>query len=1254
MLRVRLSLPGPITGILHLYPAPCSGTSPCYRAAASILLLIFAAEMNSEVLLGSFLHSPRLFQLADRLLLSAPQRIACKNLQGSSPAFLISAIFQHETTSQLNHLVVCEDAEAAAYLHNTIESLTSALDLFYFPSSFKNKKNYKLLNSSHVMLRTEALTRLSASMGQLGKGGIDVTRQGEKGADGPAALRPLGEGASPLGSGKKLIVTYPEALFEKVVLPEALSGNIISLKAGDTLDLNGLLGKLVDKGFERTDFVYEPGQFALRGGILDIYSFGNEKPYRVELFGNDVDSIRIFDPETQLSERKLLQVNIIPNVDNRQDSGEKISLLQFLPENTVVWMQDWAFTRERLVIQEEDLGLFIDGVQAERDFRASREAEEAVRGAVTTGKPVSRHRRALPPDTAIDGDEEKLEKREVTREEFVTAQQIEGELQRFNLVEFGPSAGSWTADGAAGAPFVVEFHTKPQPSFNRQFDLLIRDLKSWEAKKYTVFLFAENPRQLERLYTIFEDLKAQIAFTPIGLNIHEGFIDEDLKLVCYTDHQIFQRYHKYKVKQAYNKNKAITLRTLRELQPGDYVTHIDHGLGVYSGLQKIEANGRLQEAVRIIYKDSDILYVNINSLHKISKYTGKEGTVPKVNKLGSDAWQKLKEKTKTRVKEIAFDLIKLYAQRKAEKGFPHTPDNYMQTELEASFIYEDTPDQSKATADVKKDMELPSPMDRLVCGDVGFGKTEIAIRAAFKTCCDSKQAAVLVPTTILAFQHFKTFSERLKDFPVRVDFVNRFKSAKEKKETLRKLEAGEIDIIIGTHALLGKEVKFRNLGLLVIDEEQKFGVAHKEKIKTLRTHVDCLTLTATPIPRTLQFSLMGARDLSIINTPPPNRQPIQTELHGYNEDFIRDAIYYETERGGQVFFIYNRIQGLAEMAAIIQGLCPDLSIGYAHGQMEGSDLEDRILDFIDKKYDVLICTNIVESGVDIPNVNTIIVNNAHHFGLSDLHQLRGRVGRSNKKAFCYLLAPSLATLPTDSRKRLQTLEQHSELGSGFQIAMRDLDIRGAGNMLGGEQSGFMVDIGFETYQKILDEAIKELKRTEFRELFKEEISKQEDYVQDCTIDTDLEILIPDSYVEAVTERLSLYTRLDNCNGEEELQEFHKEMIDRFGPIPPQVDDLFDTVRIRKLAVSLGFEKMILKDDTLRCYFINRPDSPYFESDTFRLILEYLQKHTNKAKLKQAGKNFLLVVDDMKSMSDILGFLKRMSGFVFAPQALEKI
>lgn len=1133
--------------------------------------------MNKEELLGSFLRSPRLLELADRLSNAQPEKIYLENLHGSSSQFILAAVFNHESCSKLNHLVVMNDAEEAAYFQNTLENITNALDLFYFPSSFKNKKNFRLLNSSHVMLRTEALTKLSS------------------------------------GGNKKIVITYPEAIFEKVVLPKTLSGNIIYIKAGDTIDLNGMMGKFVDYGFERTDFVYEPGQFALRGGILDIYSFGNEKPYRVELFGNDVDSIRIFDPETQLSERKLLQVSIIPNIETQFESGDKVTLTEFMPDNTVVWVQDWDVVKEKMLVQQEDLRLFMDLIEEQKQAPAQKNAARSF------------------------AEEEGLnEKTVINPDDFVGPDIIEQQINEKAVIEFGYK--SFLSSGADGAR--ISFNTRSQPSFNRQFNLLIKDLKQLEAAKYSIYLFAENPRQLERLYSIFKDLNEEIQFTPVPVSIHEGFIDNDLKIVCYTDHQIFQRYHKYKVKQAYNKNKAITLRTLRELQPGDYVTHIDHGLGVYSGLQKIEVNGRLQEAVRIIYKDNDILYVNINSLHKISKYTGKEGTVPKVNKIGSDAWQKLKEKTKTKVKEIAFDLIKLYAQRKAQEGFAHSPDNYMQTELEASFIYEDTPDQSKASADVKKDMESSSPMDRLVCGDVGFGKTEVAVRAAFKSCCDSKQAAVLVPTTILAFQHYKTFSERLKDFPVKVDYINRFKSSKEKKETLKKLEEGKIDIIVGTHALLGKEVKFKNLGIMIIDEEQKFGVAAKEKLKTLRTNVDCLTLTATPIPRTLQFSLMGARDLSIINTPPPNRQPIQTEVQVFNHDFIRDAIYYETERGGQVFFIHNRVHGLSEMAALIRGLCPDLSIGFAHGQLEGHELEERILDFIERKYDVLVCTNIVESGVDIPNVNTIIINNAHQFGLSDLHQLRGRVGRSNKKAFCYLLAPPMSTLPADSRKRLQTLEQHSELGSGFQIAMRDLDIRGAGNMLGGEQSGFMAEIGFEMYQKILDEAIRELKRTEFRELFKQEIQQHEDYVQDCTIDTDLEILIPDSYVESITERLSLYTRLDNCDTEAELQDFHNEMIDRFGPIPAQVEDLFVTVRCRKLAVELGFEKMSLKDNTLRCYFINKPDSPYFESETFHSILSFIQTQTNKAKLKQTGKNFLLVVDDIKSMQDLHSFLQR--------------
>lgn len=1132
--------------------------------------------MRVPGLLERYQNSPRLFQLADRLSFAQPQKIALKNLQGSASQFIAASVLLHPSCSSLNHLVICNDAEEAAYFHNSLENLTGALDLFYFPSSFKNRKNYQLLNSSHVMLRTEALTKLAA------------------------------------GGNKKVLVTCPEALFEKVVPPATLSQNIIYIKTGDTLPVEQLLLQLADYGFERSDFVYEPGQFAIRGGILDIYSFGNEKPYRVELFGNEVDSIRIVDPETQLSERKLLQVSIIPNVDSQFDSKDRVSLFDSLPENTILWMQDYELCREQLADSAEELQAFIEYVEgAER------------------GNDVA--------------ETDRLEKKKVKAEDFINPAELDAMLEKRHLVEFGYRSYLSGTE--------IDFHTREQPTFNRQFELLIRDLKNWEAKNFQLYIFAENPRQLERLQSIFDDLKAEIVFNPVAVSIHEGFIDEDLQLVCYTDHQVFQRYHKYRVKQAYNKNKALTLRTLRELQPGDFVTHIDHGVGIFSGLQKLEVNGRLQEAVRLIYKDTDILYVNINSLHKIAKYTGKEGSVPKVNKLGSDAWNRLKEKTKSKVKEIAFDLIKLYAKRKAQQGFKHTPDTYMQTELEASFIYEDTPDQAKATADVKKDMESASPMDRLVCGDVGFGKTEVAIRAAFKTCVDGKQAAVLVPTTILAFQHYQTFKERLRDFPVTIDYINRFKSAKERKETLQKLAEGKIDIIIGTHGLLGKEVKFKDLGLLVVDEEQKFGVAHKEKIKTLRTAVDCLTLTATPIPRTLQFSLMGARDLSIMNTPPPNRQPIQTEVRVYNEDFIREAIYFETERGGQVFFIYNRIAGLAEMAAIIQALCPDLSIGYAHGQMEGHVLEERILDFIDRKYDVLICTNIVESGVDIPNVNTIIVHNAHQFGLSDLHQLRGRVGRSNKKAFCYLLAPPLSTLPSDSKKRLQTLEQHSELGSGFQIAMRDLDIRGAGNLLGGEQSGFMAEIGFEMYQKILDEAIRELKRSEFRELFKEEIAKQDDFVSDCTIDTDLEILIPDDYVESITERLSIYQRLDNCESEEELAFMKQELADRFGPVPQQVEDLFITIRCRKLAVDLGFEKMSLKDGTLRCFFINRPDSPYFESGTFQEILRFLQTETSKAKLKQTGKLFLLVVTEVLSMDSMHRFLSQMHRFCLSGKAI---
>lgn len=1127
--------------------------------------------MNLDVLRRFFENDNRCADIAGGLALPGPARIHLTGLQGSSVPFVFDAVFNAPSTAHMNHMVILKDPEEAAYFHNSLENISGALDIFYFPSSFKNRKNFSLLNSSHVMLRTESLTRIAA------------------------------------GGRKKVIVTYPEAVFEKVVLPNHLTGKMISIKCAETLDLNSLLEKFVSLGFERTDFVYEPGQFALRGGILDIYSFGNEKPYRLELFGNEVDSIRIFDPETQLSERKLLQVNIIPNVETRFETAEKASLFDFFDDQTVIWCHDWNFIKERISLCEEELQLFLRSPAAESNLK--------------------------------EGEEETNTRQDVQPDDFTEADMLEKKLLRKPVVEWGQRP--------VFAKQSISFRTKSQPAFNRQFDLLIKDLQQLETAGYSIFIFSDNPKQLERLHSIFTDLKAEIQVIPIPVSIHEGFVEEDLKLVCYTDHQIFQRYHKYHVKQAFSKNKALTLKALRELQPGDYVTHIDHGVGVYSGLEKIEANGRWQEAVRIVYKEGDLLYVNISSLHKISKYSGKEGSVPKLNKLGSDVWNRLKEKTKKQVKDIAADLIRLYAKRKSQQGFAHHPDNYLQTELEASFIYEDTPDQAKATEDVKRDMEKSSPMDRLICGDVGFGKTEVAVRAAFKTCCDGKQAAVLVPTTILAYQHYKTFSERLKDFPVTVDFINRFKSTRERKETLKKLAEGKLDIIIGTHALLGKDVNFKDLGVMVIDEEQKFGVASKEKLKQLRTSVDCLTLTATPIPRTLQFSLMGARDLSIINTPPPNRQPIQTEVMVFNEDSIRDIIYYETERGGQVFFIHNRVNGLAEMKGFIQGLCPDLSIAFAHGQMEGDRLEDTILDFIDKKYDVLVCTNIVESGVDIANVNTIIINNANQFGLSDLHQLRGRVGRSNRKAFCYLISPPMSTLPPDSRKRLATLEQYSELGSGFQIAMRDLDIRGAGNLLGGEQSGFIAEIGFEMYHKILDEAIRELKRKEFRELFKEEIQQQDDFVKDCSIDTDLEILIPDSYVESIPERLSLYSRLDNCETEEDLVTFHVELEDRFGPVPARAEGLFTAVRCRKLGLELGFEKILLKQDVLKCYFVSNPDSPYFQSEVFNGILAFLQKGTRNGRLKQVGKQGMLIAENITSIEEIFDYLQQIRRFLSA-------
>lgn len=1137
--------------------------------------------MNLQTLLDHYLANPHLKQLSAGFSLSHPKlKARIYGIQPGALALAGAAVWQMTNSSKLdsgsNHVFVMNDKEDAAYLQNDLERLTKALDVHFFPDSYKKEGDFSALNSSNIMMRTEALSKLTQQ-----RSGV-------------------------------VLVTYPEAIFEKVIQATQLESRTIHIKVNQDLDLKALVEKLTDLGFRKEDFVYEPGQYAIRGGILDIYSYGNEHPYRIELFGTEVDSIRIFNPETQLSERKLLRISIIPNVETAKETTQ-VSLMDYLPENTVFWMADPEWCIARMAQLQAEV---FEKVNSENGYFTIPENEQD----------------ELIPLRLEEFESPDFFRRKLEQRHLVHWQAISKEEAQQNLV---PIYKDDVLD------VEIEFDTKAQPAFNRNFELLIADLKNWQQQQYQIYIFAENARQLERLHSIFSDVDAQISFVPIPVAISKGYIDHQHKVVVYTDHQIFQRFHKYKLRQVYSKSKALTIKTLRDLHPGDYVTHIDHGVGVYSGLQKIEVNGVMQEAVRIIYRDNDILYVNINSLHKISKYTGKEGHQPRVHKLGSDVWEKLKNKTKRQVKDIAADLIKLYAKRKASKGFAHSPDNYLQMELEASFIYEDTPNQSKATADVKRDMEAEYPMDRLVCGDVGFGKTEIAIRAAFKSVCDSKQVAVLVPTTILAYQHFQTFSKRLKNFPCNIDYLNRFKSAKEKKETLQRLKEGKIDIIIGTHALLGKDVQFKDLGLLIIDEEQKFGVAAKEKLRERKVNVDTLTLTATPIPRTLQFSMMGARDLSIINTPPPNRQPVHTELVGFNEDLIRDAIYYETNRGGQVYFIHNRVQSLPSIANQLRNLCPDLNIQMAHGQMDGKDLEQKLFDFMDRKIDVLCCTNIVESGVDISNANTIIINNAHQFGLSDLHQLRGRVGRSNKKAFCYLVAPSLITLPAESRRRLQTLEQFADLGSGFQIAMRDLDIRGAGDLLGGEQSGFIADIGLDMYQKILNEAIRELKRSEFAELFAEEIQAEKDYVQDCTIDTDLEILIPDSYIENVTERLSLYSRLDNMESAAGVEQMAKELVDRFGPLPEPVKELLTTVNCRRLAKEIGFEKIILKNKKLLLYFISNPESPYYDSDSFRELMQYIQTRLIGVQIKQKGKYYYLAVDNKSNMQEVHELLEGM-------------
>lgn len=1122
--------------------------------------------MKLEELVKRYTETEQVKQLANQLTNGDDrQDIFLKGLIGSQDSFVAAALFKQ---TNFNHFFILSDKEEAAYFQNNLKNLLGQKDVFFFPDSFRRPQDFSELNNNNVLLRTETVNRLSNS-----------------------------------NTKAELVVSYPEALIEKVVKADALNEQTLHMKVNEKLDTDFMIDLLVGFEFERVDFVYEPGQFSIRGDIVDVFSFGNEYPYRVELFGKEIESIRTFDPLTQLSQKKIASVTIVPNIQTHFANEKKASVLEALPPNTIVWLKDTQILTDV--------------------FLASLEKAQKVQ------PDIRKNRIEHPNHPFLEADAEEVL--------LSSADFLKG-ISRFRVIEFGRSS-------FFRAHEKIEFNTRPQPSFNKNFELLIKNLHENNERGYTNLIFAENPKQMERFYAIFDDLKADVKWEPVPVGIHQGFIDDDLKICFYTDHQIFNRYHKYNLRQGFSRDKALLMKTLRELKPGDFVTHIDHGVGVFSGLEKIEVAGQMQETVRLIYAGNDIMYVGIQSLHKISKYVGKDGEAPRVNKLGTDTWSNLKKKTKKRIKELAFDLIQLYAKRKASKGFQFTPDGYMQNELEASFMYEDTPDQAKATEDVKRDMEAVAPMDRLVCGDVGFGKTEIAVRAAFKAATDGKQVAVLVPTTILAMQHHKVFKERLADFPVEVDYLNRFKTAKEKKETLQRLAEGKINIIIGTHALVGKSVKFKDLGLMIIDEEQKFGVGTKETLKTIKANVDTLTLTATPIPRTLSFSLMGARDLSIINTPPPNRQPITTEVRPMDPDLIKEAIEYEIYRGGQVFFVHNRVRDIGEVKTMLMKIVPNIDIGVAHGQMEGDHLEEVLLKFINREYDVLLCTNIIESGIDIANANTIIINNAHQFGLSDTHQLRGRVGRSNKHAFCYLLAPPLSTLSNESKQRLKTIEEFSDLGSGFNIAMRDMDIRGAGNMLGAEQSGFIAEIGLDVYQKILDEAVRELKQTDFKDLYKDELERTNDYVRDCAIESDFEMLIPSDFVSSTTERMLLYRELNDVKDEEGLKKFEEGLHDRFGEIPAPVYELFEAMRLKWQATGLGMEQIILKNKTMRCYFVANQESSFYKSTVFSKILQYVQRHHHGVYLRETEKFLVLTFEGIKSMKKADERLSEVSAFV---------
>ncbi len=1100
--------------------------------------------MKIQELLAIYSQTPQLLSLKAELN-GSKSRIHLNGSIGSGIAIIAGSYFLIDPKT---NVFVFNDDDDAIDFYTDLCNILEGKTICFYPSSFKRKFLPGSYENNLVLERAETLNRLKNNSNQL-------------------------------------IVTTADAITEWVIDEQELESNTYEIKQNTNLDIDFFIEFLNEHEFERVDFVYEPGTYSIRGGIIDVFSFSNEQPYRIELNEETIESIRIFNPNDQLSLKKVDHFYIIPHIQKTKNKNQ--DFFHYLPPQTKLWFYDINLAKEQLTIGTE---------KAEKWFNTNTEHELNFNNAAAVWMNDSDFLKSINP---------------------------------FHTIEFG------SQKHFNQGIFKIDFKMSPQPAFHKNFKLLIANLNQNTALNYNNIIFSESSRQIERLYTIFEDLDGKVQFEPIYHGISNGFIDNELKLACYTERLIFDRTNRGRHRASYSGNKILSLKELKELKPGDYVTHIDHGIGKFAGLEKLEINGHVQEAVRLVYKNDDLLYVSINSLHKITKYLGKEGTAPRMNKLGSDAWEKLKSTTKKKVKDIARDLIKLYAKRKSQTGHAFQPDNFMQIELEASFMYEDTPDQLKATLELKKDMESPHPMDRLICGDVGFGKTEVAIRAAFKAICDSKQVAVLVPTTILANQHFRTFKERLKDFPCTIDYVNRFKSAAETKKVLEAVKEGKIDLLIGTHKLLNKAVEFKDLGLLIIDEEQKFGVAAKEKLKALKTNVDTLTLTATPIPRTLHFSLMGARDLSVINTPPPNRQPVNTELHNYNESIIQEAILHEVERGGQVFFVHHRVKDIYEIADNITRICPGVKVGVAHGQLEGEKLEDVMIKFIEGEYDVLVATTIIEAGLDIPNANTIIINNANMFGLSDLHQMRGRVGRSNKKAFCYLLVPGIISLTNDARRRLQAIEEFSDLGSGFNVAMRDLDIRGAGNLLGGEQSGFIAEIGFEMYHKILDEAIHELKEDEFADLFQNEDKSYKLEARDCNLETDFEALIPDKYIRNSAERLAIYNQLAQLKTEANIHEFKAGLVDRFGKSPKQLEDLLDLIRVRELGKKIGFERMVLKANRMSAYFPNEHNQTYFQSEKFAQILQYVQKHSHKMNLKQSGSFLLLQIQPIHTIQQSL-------------------